>query len=147
MSFFKLALTLLATAVALVAAAPLVDELADAVVADSTSSSSSCFPALDFNVPSKVPKNTTGWWCDPSTEYAFLGFSYEVTACTYITRTSKNEIMLKCDSRKVKVLINLTKSSATFVSTSRADTSGYTDSVITPDFSKSVTVVFDRSSI
>ncbi|KAI0779767.1 glycoside hydrolase superfamily, partial [Fomes fomentarius] len=31
--------------------------------------------------PFELPTDTTGWWCDPSTEYAFLGFSYEVTAC------------------------------------------------------------------
>ncbi|KAH8108086.1 glycoside hydrolase superfamily [Cristinia sonorae] len=32
-------------------------------------------------MPSSVPKTLTDWWCDASTEYAFLGFSYEVTAC------------------------------------------------------------------
>ena len=40
-----------------------------------------CFPALDFKMPDLVPKDNTDWWCDPSTEYAFVGFSYEVTAC------------------------------------------------------------------
>ncbi|RPD78317.1 glycoside hydrolase family 17 protein [Lentinus tigrinus ALCF2SS1-7] len=32
-------------------------------------------------MPDNVPQDTTNWWCDPSTEHAFLGFSYEVTAC------------------------------------------------------------------
>jgi hypothetical protein len=41
----------------------------------------SCFPALGFTTPSDVPASTNGWWCDPVNEYAFLGFSYEVTAC------------------------------------------------------------------
>ncbi len=40
-----------------------------------------CFPSLGFTTPFDLPTDTTGWWCDPSTEYAFLGFSYEVTAC------------------------------------------------------------------
>ena len=41
----------------------------------------SCFPALGFTMPSDVPTSTNGWWCDPVNEYAFLGFSYEVSAC------------------------------------------------------------------
>jgi len=42
-----------------------------------------CFPALNFRVPDKLPHDSEleHWWCDPGTEYAFLGFSYEVTAC------------------------------------------------------------------
>ncbi|KAF8274498.1 hypothetical protein EI94DRAFT_688992 [Lactarius quietus] len=42
---------------------------------------SACFPALGFTTPSSVPATTDDWWCDPVNEYAFLGFSYEVTAC------------------------------------------------------------------
>jgi hypothetical protein len=41
----------------------------------------SCYPALDFQKPLLLPRDNEQWWCDPSTEYAFLGFSYEVTAC------------------------------------------------------------------
>lgn len=40
-----------------------------------------CFPALGFAPPLLLPSDNTNWWCDPKTEYAFLGFSYEVTAC------------------------------------------------------------------
>lgn len=41
----------------------------------------SCFPALDFVMPSKTPGTLDGWWCNATDEYAFLGFSYEITAC------------------------------------------------------------------
>lgn len=43
------------------------------------SSGGSCFPALGFNMPSKVPSSLDGWWCDPNDEVAFLGFSYSVS--------------------------------------------------------------------
>lgn len=45
----------------------------------------SCFPALGFEMPSEVPPDSkfSSWWCDPVNEYAFVGFSYEVTACQY----------------------------------------------------------------
>lgn len=43
-----------------------------------------CFPALGFQMPSDVPANMTGWWCNPSDEYGFLGFSYEVTSCEFL---------------------------------------------------------------
>jgi hypothetical protein len=46
--------------------------------------STDCFPALDFQTPSILPNDTQGWWCDPTTEFAFVGFSYEVTACALI---------------------------------------------------------------
>ncbi|KAI0305743.1 hypothetical protein B0F90DRAFT_1815321 [Multifurca ochricompacta] len=40
-------------------------------------------------MPSDVPANTNGWWCDPSGEYAFLGFSYEVTACQSLSQLQR----------------------------------------------------------
>ncbi|TFK92046.1 glycoside hydrolase family 17 protein [Polyporus arcularius HHB13444] len=40
-----------------------------------------CFPSLGFVMPAVPPSDNTNWWCDPATEYAFVGFSYEVTAC------------------------------------------------------------------
>jgi hypothetical protein len=40
-----------------------------------------CFPAIGFTMPDEVPSTLSNWWCDYSTEYAFMGFSYEVTAC------------------------------------------------------------------
>lgn len=48
-----------------------------------TNSSSNCFPAIGFKTPSNVPRSLEGWWCDPDTEYAFVGFSYEITACEF----------------------------------------------------------------
>ncbi|KAF8896688.1 glycoside hydrolase family 17 protein [Infundibulicybe gibba] len=32
-------------------------------------------------IPVSVPPSTKNWWCNPSTEYGFVGFSYEITAC------------------------------------------------------------------
>jgi len=45
------------------------------------STSTSCFPALGFKMPERIPETTAGWWCDMNTEYAFVGISYEVTQC------------------------------------------------------------------
>ena len=47
-------------------------------------SPANCFPSLGFKTPSDVPSSIDGWWCNATTEYAFLGFSYEVTACASI---------------------------------------------------------------
>jgi hypothetical protein len=49
--------------------------------ASSVSQQASCFPSIGFRMPSTVPNNLNNWWCDPATEYAFVGFSYEITAC------------------------------------------------------------------
>lgn len=45
-----------------------------------------CFPALGFKMPKQTPRDSElqHWWCDPATEYAFVGFSYEVTACKLV---------------------------------------------------------------
>lgn len=43
-----------------------------------------CFPSLGFVMPDVLPPDNTEWWCDPATEYAFLGFSYEITDCEHI---------------------------------------------------------------
>ncbi|SRR5260221_11912530 len=43
-----------------------------------------CFPAIGFKMPAGVDDimvDYSNWWCDYNTEYAFLGFSYEVTGC------------------------------------------------------------------
>lgn len=47
-----------------------------------------CFPAIGFQMPASVDdidaaaqSSMANWWCDYKTEYAFMGFSYEVTAC------------------------------------------------------------------
>ncbi|KAH8108085.1 glycoside hydrolase family 17 protein [Cristinia sonorae] len=48
-----------------------------------TPTAPSCFPAMDFTMPATVPNDSdlAHWWCDPQIEYAFMGFSYEVTEC------------------------------------------------------------------
>ncbi|KAF8333886.1 glycoside hydrolase superfamily [Amanita rubescens] len=33
---------------------------------------------------SSLPESVKDWWCDQRNEYAFLGFSYEVTACEFL---------------------------------------------------------------
>ena len=55
----------------------------------SSNSGSNCFPAIGFNMPSNVPESLRTWWCDPATEYAFVGFSYEVTACEFVFSITK----------------------------------------------------------
>lgn len=51
-----------------------------------------CFPALGFVMPPFLPPDNTHWWCDPSTEYAFVGFSYEVTACESVAYQSEHPV-------------------------------------------------------
>jgi len=51
-----------------------------------------CFPALGFKMPATVPSSLDGWWCDSSTEYAFVGFSYEITQCELDSRASRLSI-------------------------------------------------------
>ncbi|KAI0051806.1 glycoside hydrolase family 17 protein [Auriscalpium vulgare] len=48
-----------------------------------------CFPAVGYNTPSSVPSSLTNWWCDPENEYAFMGFSYEVTACQSLSQLQR----------------------------------------------------------
>ena len=44
-----------------------------------------CFPGLGFTMPSKIPSSLDNWWCPYDQEYAFVGFSYEITACRSIS--------------------------------------------------------------
>ncbi len=46
---------------------------------------SNCFPAIGFKKSQQPPSSLQGWWCDGNTEYAFVGFSYEVSECEYLT--------------------------------------------------------------
>ncbi|KAH9002064.1 glycoside hydrolase family 17 protein [Lactarius hatsudake] len=57
--------------------------------APANTNTSACFPALGFTTPSDVPASTDGWWCDPVNEYAFLGFSYEVSACQSLSQLQR----------------------------------------------------------
>ncbi|KAH8828503.1 glycoside hydrolase superfamily [Flagelloscypha sp. PMI_526] len=40
-------------------------------------------------MPSTTPTTLDGWWCNWSDEYAFLGFSYEITACQSLTQLTR----------------------------------------------------------
>ncbi|PBK82234.1 hypothetical protein ARMGADRAFT_946948 [Armillaria gallica] len=42
-------------------------------------------------MPATPPSTTDNWWCDMNTEYAFVGFSYEVTACTSVSLALQTE--------------------------------------------------------
>ncbi|TBU33047.1 hypothetical protein BD311DRAFT_653233 [Dichomitus squalens] len=55
----------------------------------SSGASSGCFPALVFKTPANDPDSLDGRWCDDKTEYAFLGFSYEVSACDLLARSTR----------------------------------------------------------
>ena len=46
-----------------------------------------CFPAVGFNMPDETPTDLTDWWCNTDTEYAFVGFSYDISLCEFFTRS------------------------------------------------------------
>ena len=83
MSLITLLLAAVACGAPFVSAAPL-DTRDDQVAPNDDGLFGSCYPALDFVKPLIMPHNNTHWWCDPSTEYAFMGFSYEITDCEYL---------------------------------------------------------------
>jgi len=71
----------------------------------SSSSSSDCFPSSGFKMPDSVPSSLENWWCDPSTEYAFIGFSYEITACQSASQLKKEfrDIKQRFNGRYVRL--------------------------------------------
>jgi hypothetical protein len=66
--------------------------------ADSTSGSSvvnggvppHCFPAVGFKMPKSTPTSLTNWWCNTDTEYAFVGFSYDISSCEFFYEINLN---------------------------------------------------------
>lgn len=46
-----------------------------------------CFPAVGFKMPKATPTILTNWWCNTDTEYAFVGFSYDISNCDFFTRS------------------------------------------------------------
>lgn len=56
-------------------------EIRGPAVEATNSAPPNCFPAIGFTMPAATPASLTNWWCNHNTEYAFVGFSYEVTAC------------------------------------------------------------------
>lgn len=49
--------------------------------AEASVESVNCFPGIGFKMPREPPLSLNGWWCSWSSEYAFVGFSYEVSQC------------------------------------------------------------------
>ena len=43
-----------------------------------------CFPAVGFKMPNAIPTSLTNWWCNMDTEYAFVGFSYDISLCDFL---------------------------------------------------------------
>ena len=43
-----------------------------------------CFPAVGFKMPNTTPTSLTNWWCNTDTEYAFVGFSYDISSCDFL---------------------------------------------------------------
>ncbi|KAH7924625.1 hypothetical protein BV22DRAFT_1105363 [Leucogyrophana mollusca] len=56
-------------------------------------------------MPSSPPGSLDNWWCSADTEYAFLGFSYEVTACQSASQLQKEfaDIRNRFNSRYVRL--------------------------------------------
>ncbi|KAJ2918500.1 hypothetical protein MD484_g1937, partial [Candolleomyces efflorescens] len=67
--------------------------------ATQTSAPPNCFPAIGFKMPNSVPSSLNNWWCEGSTEYAFMGFSYETTAYIYKSRRDALFNILKSNSK------------------------------------------------
>lgn len=42
-----------------------------------------CFPAVGFKMPKETPTSLNNWWCNTDTEYAFVGFSYDISECDF----------------------------------------------------------------
>jgi exo-beta-1,3-glucanase (GH17 family) len=78
-------LTLATSLALLICGAAALPSASPAIITTNTERASSCYPALDFQAPSTLPKDTSSWWCDDSTEYAFMGFSYEVSDCQSVS--------------------------------------------------------------
>lgn len=62
-----------------------------------STSSSNCFPALNFNRPDSVPSSTDNWWCSTNDEVAWLGFSYDVSGCPSSSTLSKSFARMRKD--------------------------------------------------
>uniref|UniRef100_A0A0W0F7G8 Putative B-(1-6) glucan synthase n=1 Tax=Moniliophthora roreri TaxID=221103 RepID=A0A0W0F7G8_MONRR len=80
----------------------------------------SCFPALGFQMPSSVPSSLNNWWCPYNQEYAFMGFSYEVSQCQSLSklRTEFKDIRNTFSGRYVRLY-------------GACDRSGFYDDVVT----------------
>lgn len=91
--------------------------------AASAATYSSCFPALDFTMPSEAPANTTSnvanWWCNTNDEVAWLGFSFDLSACPDSRQLTKSFTRMRTNFNARYVRMYGT-----------CDTPGYTDQLI-----------------
>jgi len=64
-----------------------------------------CFPAIGFKMPASVPSSIKNWWCDPGLEYAFLGFSYEVSECQSLSKLKREfkDVRNSFDGRYIRM--------------------------------------------
>lgn len=92
------------------------------------STAASCFPSVGFNMPSDVPDSLDGWWCNMADEYAFIGFSYEISNCKY---SMLYETLRLTMYFKAKAKINSTPSSQTLGIPSKGVMCDYTVLAIT----------------
>ncbi|KAF9007458.1 B-(1-6) glucan synthase [Cyathus striatus] len=89
-----------------------------------------CFPAIGFTMPTATPSSLTNWWCDRSTEYAFVGFSYEVTACQSLSqlRSEFLNIRQKFKGRYVRLYGFCDRTG--FISTIKANYALYSNDIV-----------------
>lgn len=76
--------------------------------ANSVAETPPCFPALGFEMPpmdTPLDDPLKSWWCDAETEYAFLGFSYEVEACQSLQQLTQDflDMRHRFNSRYVRL--------------------------------------------
>lgn len=91
---------------------------------------SSCFPGLGFKMPSSTPKSLDDWWCNATSEYAFLGFSYEISACKSPSDLNRHSYPSDQKQQQAKVSRSLPRISKTFATPSMVDMSASTEIVI-----------------
>ncbi|KAK7037760.1 hypothetical protein VNI00_010721 [Paramarasmius palmivorus] len=79
--------------------------LTDTLDLDHASAAANCFPAIGFKMPSNAPSSLNNWWCPYNTEYAFMGFSYEVSQCQSLSklRTEFKDIRNTFNGRYVRL--------------------------------------------
>jgi hypothetical protein len=98
----------------------------------------SCFPALNFTMPSTVPADShlSSWWCNATTEHAFLGFSYEVTACRWFCLQLLIHVLCIVPGSKVKADLNSSPNSRISATNSTRATFGFMAPVTAKDSSR-----------
>ena len=100
-----------------------------------------CFPAIGFTMPTAIPASLSNWWCNYDTEYAFVGFSYEITTCDEFFTGS---MLSWCSPRSLffffffqaRVWPHWRKNFWILETDLEEDTCGSTVSAMTRDFSK-----------